>query len=104
MRDTPRRRRYLRFWGPDPQREVDDELSFHLEMKRTELIAAGVPPERVVAELERTFGDRARIEHELKEIGMRRQQRAQRARFLDDVRIDARLALRAFTRRLPYRW
>lgn len=99
MGDTSRRRRYLRFWGPDPQREIDDELSFHLELKREELLGAGVPGNRVTRELERTFGDRARIEHELKEIGMRRQQRARRARILDDLRIDVRLALRAFVRR-----
>ena len=99
MSETPRRRRYLRFWGPDPQREIDDELSFHLELKREELLAAGVSPERVAAELERTFGDRARIEEELRVIGMRRQQRARRARVVDDLRVDVRLAVRSFTRR-----
>jgi putative ABC transport system permease protein len=99
MRDNPHRRRYVRFWGPDTQRDVEDELSFHMALKREDLLAAGVAPEQVAEEVDRAFGDRANIEQELKEIGMRRQARARRARILDDLRIDVRLALRAFARR-----
>ena len=32
MPDTPRWRRYLRFWGPDIDADIDDELRFHLEL------------------------------------------------------------------------
>ena len=30
MKREPMFRRYLRFWGADPRRNVDDELEFHL--------------------------------------------------------------------------
>ena len=37
----PAWRRYLRFWGADLARDVDDELGFHYEMRRAEYIALG---------------------------------------------------------------
>ena len=42
---TPLWRRYLRFWGPDPAADVDDEFAFHLEMRIEELRAQGLSPE-----------------------------------------------------------
>lgn len=68
-------RRYARLWGANPVEDVHEELGFHLSMKREELLAAGVAPEQVEEELARAFGDRMRIERELKEIARRRQQR-----------------------------
>ena len=41
MREQPRWRRYLRFWGPDIGADVDDELRFHLEMRERDFLAAG---------------------------------------------------------------
>lgn len=30
MREQPRWRRYLRFWGPDVEADIDDEIRFDL--------------------------------------------------------------------------
>jgi len=37
-------RRYLRFWRPNVERDVDDEMRFHLEMREREYVAAGLSP------------------------------------------------------------
>ncbi len=57
MKDSPRWRRYLRFFGSDPAADVDDELRFHLETKVEDLVAAGWSPGEARAEARRQFGD-----------------------------------------------
>jgi hypothetical protein len=52
-------RRYLRFWGPDVGEDVDEELSFHLEMLVEEYVAAGMAPEAARQAAGRRFGDSA---------------------------------------------
>jgi putative ABC transport system permease protein len=43
-REPPRWRRYLRFWGPDPAADVEDEFGFHLQERIDELVARGMDP------------------------------------------------------------
>src|ERR1051325_4757637 len=50
-------RRYLRFWGTDPARDLDDELRFHLEARYDEYVAGGMRPDIARAEAERGFGN-----------------------------------------------
>src|SRR5215212_1613011 len=44
LRAEPAWRRYLRFWGPNVEADVDDELAFHLEMRQRDYEARGLPP------------------------------------------------------------
>jgi hypothetical protein len=37
-------RRYFRIGTPDPGAEVEEEISFHLEMRTQEYLAAGLDP------------------------------------------------------------
>ena len=55
--DVPAWRRYLRFWGSDPARDVDDELRFHMQARYDEYVASGMPPDTARAEVARRFGD-----------------------------------------------
>ena len=41
MTSTPRWRRYLRFWRPDVDGDIDDELRFHFDARIAELRSAG---------------------------------------------------------------
>ena len=46
MRDGPAWRRYLRFWGPNVDADVDDELRFHLDMRSATTRRAASRPTR----------------------------------------------------------
>jgi predicted permease len=92
-------RRFRRVWRSDSPREIDDELSFHLEMKRQDLLAKGHSPSQVERAVREAFGNRQRVEGELREIGRRRQQRARREMVLDSIRTDLLHAWRSFRRR-----
>ena len=57
----PAWRRYLRFWGHDAARDLDDELRFHVETLYDEYIAAGLDPATARAEVDKRFGDLTRF-------------------------------------------
>ncbi|HEX6966593.1 MAG TPA: ABC transporter permease [Gemmatimonadaceae bacterium] len=83
MSDTPRWRRYLRFWGPDHRADVDDELAFHLETRERDLVAAGMTPTAARAQAEREFGDVRGIRTACVKIDERRQRHAHRLEVTD---------------------
>ncbi len=91
---APRWRRYLRFWRADLRADVDDELAFHIEMRRRELEAKGLPSHIALAEAERAFGDLSAIRHACVTIDERRVRRAGRAELVSDMWTDVKLAAR----------
>ena len=52
-RQSPRWRRYLRFWGPNPAADVEEEFGFHVQERIDELIAQGVAPDAARAHARR---------------------------------------------------
>ena len=87
-------RRYVRFWGPDVEADVEDELRFHLEMKAAELAARGLAPEEAAREARRRFGPVDDVRRWLRRHDRRRLRRAERVEYMDalwqDVRYGAR--------------
>ena len=74
-------RRYLSFFGSRPERDVDDELAFHVQARVEEYIAAGMEPNAArLAALER-LGDLTRYRGETLAI----EQQEQRRRTVSDV-------------------
>ncbi|HEX9580051.1 MAG TPA: ABC transporter permease [Gemmatimonadales bacterium] len=61
------------------ERDVRDELAFHLEARKAELVAAGWEPEAARREAERAFGDVTRVEEECREITARTRRARRRA-------------------------
>ncbi|HXD49391.1 MAG TPA: ABC transporter permease [Gemmatimonadaceae bacterium] len=57
----PAWRRYLRFWGRDFTRDLDDELRYHLEARIDEYVAQGLNLRAARAEAARRFGDIDRV-------------------------------------------
>jgi hypothetical protein len=57
MTRAPKWRRYLRLFGPDPKADVEEELRFHLEAKREDLLRRGLPPDDADEQARRRFGD-----------------------------------------------
>ncbi len=58
---VPAWRRYLRFWGADSGRDLDDELRFHLAARYDEYVASGMSAADARIETERRFGDLTRV-------------------------------------------
>ena len=94
MRNAPRWRRYLRFWRPDVNGDIDDELRFHFESRIAELRARGVPEDQAKRQATEEFGDERTTRGRLLEIGRRRQARHDRMHWWDATRSDLRYAMR----------
>jgi predicted permease len=76
------------------RRDVDAELSFHLEGRIEELVAVGMSRADAETEARRRFGDRAHVEAEVEQIDVSAHQRRALRERLDDVRLDITFALR----------
>jgi putative ABC transport system permease protein len=84
--------------GADPERDVDDELSFHLEMRIRELITRGESPERARMFAMRRFGEYERSRDECVRIGERRRRRMSRRDSFGQLWQDVVYALRMLRR------
>jgi putative ABC transport system permease protein len=98
MRDQPAWRRYLRFWGPNVDADVDDELRFHLDMRQRDYEARGLPPAEARRAARERFGDPARVEQQLRTHDHGRERRKHRREVMSDVLRDLRYALRGLRR------
>jgi putative ABC transport system permease protein len=95
---TPAWRRYLRFWGHDSARDLDDELRFHLAARYDECVAAGMTPADARAEVERRFGDVARVREECVSIDSQWTRERSMIEALQRVGTDLRYAVRQLRR------
>ena len=83
---------------PTPEKEVNEELAFHLEQRVREYIARGMTPDAARrAALER-FGNLPTVQHECTELLTSDRRIAARRDWLGDLRQDVRFALRSFVR------
>ena len=98
MRAAPLWRRYLRFWGPDVDADVDDELQFHLEMRAREYEARGMSRGDALRAARERFGDAERVRGELRDHDWRRERARHRREFMSDLLHDLRHGLRALRR------
>ncbi len=85
-----------------PERELDEELAFHLEMRTRELIAQGFSPEAARAEAERRFGNLAAARADIRRTDLRRSQRLMRSETLSELRQDLAFAFRSLARSPAY--
>ncbi len=88
-----------RFSRSGLEREVEDEMAFHLEMRTRDFEAGGMSHEEARRRALERFGDveRARLEAmALRRGGMKRERRA---RFVDEIRQDIRYTIRQLWKR-----
>lgn len=90
-------RRYLRFFGPDPAADVDDEFAFHLEMRIEELRAQGLSPKQARDEALRGFGDIHDVKKICRTLAEERESAMRRTQWWSDWRHDFRFAVRQLT-------
>ena len=94
MTHVPRWRRYLRFWRPDIDRDIDDELRFHFESRIADLRALGLSAEQAYRQAGEEFGDESTARLRMREIDERMERRRARLLWLDAFLADLRYALR----------
>ena len=96
----PARRLFrLNMLGPRAiDRQVDDEIRFHIEERTEQLIAAGLRADEARASAERMFGDMDRTRQFLRASTRRREGRMQRSERLARIAQDARYAFRQMRR------
>jgi putative ABC transport system permease protein len=91
---APLWRRYLRFWRPDVDADVDDELRFHLEMCAEDLERRGHPRAEAERLAHERFGQVGEVRRWLRHHDRRRQRREERTDAMDALALDFRYALR----------
>ncbi len=96
--ETPRWRRYLRFWRRDVQGDIDDELRFHFQARIDELMAQGRSAEEARAQAVAEFGDVNAVRGDLHAIDERMARRERRLELLDAWRQDLVYAWRSIRR------
>jgi predicted permease len=96
--DGPAWRRYLRFWGSDPARDVDDELRFHIQARYDEYVASGMPAEAARAEVARRFGDVHAVRERCVAIDSQWQREQTMIDTLERAGADVRYAIRQLRR------
>src|SRR5262245_66388997 len=91
-------KRVRRVFDPDPQTAVQDELSFHVDMRIRELVERGESPTRARELALRRFGDYEQSRRECEAIDERRERHMARMDYFTEVRQDIGYALRMLRR------
>ncbi|HVE35684.1 MAG TPA: ABC transporter permease [Gemmatimonadaceae bacterium] len=94
-------RRYLSFFGRRPERDVDDELAFHVQARVDEYIATGMDPEAARAATLVRLGDLTRYRGETLAIEQQEQRRRTMSNVAHSVIGDIRFGARQLGRNLP---
>ena len=96
-------RRYLTFWGRDIDRDLRDEVEFHIDARARELIDQGWDPASADDEARRVFGDAHDVLVECRRINRQFEQERRMSAYLSDIKDDVWFACRQF-RRQPRYW
>jgi predicted permease len=91
-------RRYFRFFGPNVEQEVDDELRFHLEARTAEYEEQGYSHRDAERRARERFGDTEHIRAALKTHDVALVRHEQRREHMGDLMQDIRVALRGLRR------
>jgi len=95
---TPSWRRYLRFWRADLDRDTDEELRLHLELRVDELVAEGFGPDAARERAASEFGDICETRERLRAIDARLARRQRSSEHFGLVRDDLRYTFRSLRR------
>ena len=86
------------FWRRSVADQVDEELSFHLEMVTRDLMARGRSETEARAEALRRFGDLEAVGARCRKLGTENERSERRAEYLNELQQDVRLAIRHLRR------
>jgi predicted permease len=91
-------RRYARFWGARVDEDVNDELTFHIEMRVRDYVARGMSEREARRAAIHRLGNVDEARAACLTIGHRRQRRMTRTQIVDALVQDVRYALRTLAR------
>lgn len=80
------------------ERDIDEEIAFHLEMRKRALMREGLSEREAAEQADREFGDIGSLRSVLRRSDLRVERRRRRGAWLTDLRQDVRYALRGFVR------
>ena len=86
------------WWRPSVDREVADELEFHVEMRARELVARGMDPSSARVEATRRLGDAASMRRQLSKLGQERDRTMGRTEWWGELGTDLRFGFRTLIR------
>ncbi len=93
-RESPRWRRYLRFWGPDAAADVEDEFGFHVQERIDDLVARGMDYGTAREQAVRGFGDIEQVKTTCRDLAWEKESAMRRSEWLDAIRQDVLYSLR----------
>src|SRR5690242_3311932 len=85
-------------WRVPVDREVDEELDLHVEMRTRELIQRGMDPASAREAAIRRMGDLARLKQTCVDLGRKRDREMRVTQWLEELNDDVRYALRQLRR------
>src|SRR5918995_4080292 len=94
-------RRVFRFTSrtdAEVERDIRDEVAFHLDLRVRELVDAGSPPEQAHAEAQRQFGDIAATAAYIRSLDTRKETRMRWRLRADELRRDVTYGIRMLAR------
>ena len=98
MSREPVWRRYLRFGGPDPEADLDEELQYHLDQREDEYQRSGMSETEAQAAARARLGDLEAVRRACREIARGRKRQERRRKGVLDVGQDLRFAARMLRR------
>ena len=81
-------------WRVPLEREVDEELALHVEMRTRELVERGVDPATARELALRRLGDVASLKHTMTAIGRKRDRDMRLTQWFEELRSDLKFAIR----------
>jgi putative ABC transport system permease protein len=81
------------------ERDIDEELDYHIERRTEDNIAAGMPAAEAREAALRRFGDTSAVRNACRRIGMERARARRRAEMIDQLTQDGSYALRTLIKR-----
>src|SRR5262245_38262589 len=85
-------------WRVPIDREVDDEIAFHIEMRTRELIERGIDPKAARETVLARLGDVRRLKRTCVDLGRKRDREMRLTQWLGELRDDVRFAFRQLRR------
>ena len=87
-------RRYIRFWGPDVDADIADELRYHVDMRTAYYRESGMSDAEARRAARQSFGDLDAVTRQLRDHDRRNLRWQRRADMLQDLMQDLRYGLR----------